>query len=131
TSIIQIQLPSGEQWTVTFGDGLILSALLLLFIEVVKAARPYGRSVIDHLLSVVVLAIAAAEFVMVRQAATSTFALLGAICLFDFLSGLAIRVRAASRAQRFERRIEQPTGRPIEKVESVDSREPVASDHPS
>jgi hypothetical protein len=130
TSIIQIQLPSGEQWTVTFGDGLILVALLLLFIEVAKAARPYGRSVVDHLLSIVVLAIAVAELVMVKQAATSTFALLGAICLVDFLSGLAIRVRAASRAQRFERRIEQPTGRPVEKVERVDSREPVATDHP-
>src|SRR5258705_360313 len=43
TRIIQIQLPSGEQWTVTFGDGLIMVALLLLFIEVVKAARPDGR----------------------------------------------------------------------------------------
>ncbi len=134
TRIIQIQLPSGEQWTVTFGDGLIMVALLLLFIEVVKAARPDGRSIVDHLLSIVVLAIAGAEFLMVKQAATSTFALLGVICLFDFLSGLAIRVRTARRAQRFEQRseqpIERPHERPVEKVERVERVEPVATDHP-
>ncbi len=92
-----LPLPSGESWTATFGDALIALALILLMFEVVKATRPGTKTVIDHLLSVVVLAGAVTEFAMVGKAATSTFAILCVICLVDVLAGITISVRVRRR----------------------------------
>jgi hypothetical protein len=47
----------------------------------------------DHLLSLVVFAGAAAEFVMLPQFGTSTYFLLTLLALVDFLSGIALRAR--------------------------------------
>ncbi len=93
TPIVTVPLVSGEVWTITFGNALIVLALLMLLFEVVKAARPGTKSVIDHFLSTLVFAGAVAEFVMVKEAANSTFALLCAICLVDVLGGIAISIR--------------------------------------
>src|ERR1700730_13666823 len=51
----------------------------------------------DHLLSLVVFAGAAAEFVMLPQFGTSTYFLLTMLALVDFLSGIALRARRSAR----------------------------------
>ena len=88
-----VHLVSGKDWTVTFSDALIGLALLLLLFEIAKAVRPGSKSVIDHLLSFLVLVGMVAEFVMVRQAATSTFAVLCAVSLVDAVGGIVISIR--------------------------------------
>jgi hypothetical protein len=92
-----VRLVSGSDWTITFGDALIVLALVMLLFEVVKAARPGTKSVIDHFLSTLVFAGAVAELVMVKEAATSTFAILCAICLVDVVGGIAISIRVRRR----------------------------------
>jgi hypothetical protein len=89
--VVTIDLPSLKPWTITFSDVLLAFALFLLLLEVVKSARPGAKYVTDHLLSFVVFAAAAAEFVMLPQFAHSTFFLLTLMALTDVVAGIWIR----------------------------------------
>ena len=65
------------------------------------------RFALAIVLSAVVLIAAAAEFVMVKQAATATFAILSVMCLVDFIGGIAVSVRV-SRRMRTVGKVEAP-----------------------
>ncbi len=90
-----VALMSGATWTVTFGDILIGVSLLLLLCEIVKVGRAGGRYLTDHLLSLLVLAAAAAEFVWLAPFGTSIFLLLCALAFVDFVAGIALHRRRA------------------------------------
>jgi hypothetical protein len=92
--VAAVQMPSQAEWAVTFGDVVIASALFLLFIEGLKASRAAGKPMVDHLLSMLVFLAALAEFLLVKEAANSIFAVITAICLVDLAEGLAISGRA-------------------------------------
>src|SRR6185312_6149686 len=91
--LVKLALMSGAEWTVTLSDVLLTLGILLLLAEVIKGARPGAKYLTDHLLSLIVFGAAAAEFVMWPKFGTSTFFLLTALALVDFLSGLALRTR--------------------------------------
>ena len=93
TPLFTLTLMSGAAWPVTLSDLLIALGILLLLFEVIKGARPGSKYFMDHLLSLVVFAGAAAEFVMLPQFGTSTYFLLSLLALVDFLSGIALRAR--------------------------------------
>jgi len=95
TKLYTVRLLSGLDWSVTLGDAFIAGTLFLLFIEVVKATG--AKSVVDHGLSFLVFGGAVAEFLLVQQAANSTFAILTAICFVDLIAGLSIRLRVSRR----------------------------------
>ena len=118
TPLFTLTLVSGVAWTVTLSDVLIALGILLLLFEVIKGARPGSKYFMDHLLSLVVFAGAAAEFVMLPQFGTSTYFLLTMLALVDFLSGVALRTRrrlapaaapvSRKKAQRIEPEAPQP-----------------------
>jgi hypothetical protein len=91
--LVKLTLMSGAEWTVTLSDVLLTLAILLLLAEVIKGARPGAKYLTDHLLSLMVFGAAAAEFVLWPKFGTSTYFLLTALSLVDFLSGLALRTR--------------------------------------
>src|SRR5437764_12810570 len=91
--LVRLTLVSGTQWPVTLSDMLLGLGVLLLLFEVIKGARPGAKYLTDHLLSLLVFAAAAAEFVLWPQFGTSTYFLMTALSLVDFLSGLALRTR--------------------------------------
>ena len=91
--LVKLTLVSGAEWTVTLSDVLLTLAILLLLAEVIKGARPGAKYFTDHLLSLIVFGAAAAEFVLWPKFGTSTYFLLTALALVDFLSGLALRRR--------------------------------------
>jgi hypothetical protein len=93
TPLFTLTLMSGAAWPVTLSDALIALGILLLLFEVIKGARPGSKYFMDHLLSLVVFAGAAAEFVMLPQFGTSTYFLLIMLALVDFLAGIALRAR--------------------------------------
>jgi hypothetical protein len=81
---------------VTLSDLIVAIGMLLLYVEVVKAARPGGKGIIDHLLSFIVFLAMAAELVLVPRAAvpagaTSTLLLLTVLSFVDVIAGLSIR----------------------------------------
>jgi len=91
--LVKLTLMSGAEWTVTLSDMLLTLGILLLLAEVIKGARPGAKYLTDHLLSLLVFGAAAAEFVLWPKFGTSTYFLMTALSLVDFLSGLALRTR--------------------------------------
>jgi hypothetical protein len=91
--LVKLTLMSGAEWTVTLSDVLLTLGILLLLAEVIKGARPGAKYLTDHLLSLIVFGAAAAEFVLWPKFGTSTYFLMTALSLVDFLSGLALRTR--------------------------------------
>jgi hypothetical protein len=91
--LITVPLTSGTAWPVTLSDVLLALGILLLLCEVIKGARPGAKYLTDHLLSLLVVCGAGAEFVLLPQFGTSTYFLLALLALVDFLSGIALRAR--------------------------------------
>ena len=91
--LFTVPLMTGADWQVNLSDVLLTLAILLLFCEVIKGARPGAKFLTDHLLSLLVFCGAAAEFVLLKEFGTSTFFLLTLLALVDFLSGIALRTR--------------------------------------
>jgi len=106
--IVSVTLMSGVTWSPTFGDALLAFAMLLLLLEVIKASRPGGRYLTDHLLSLIVFGAAIAEFLLLPQFATSTFVLLAVLTGVEFLSGVSLGIR--------NRRRRVPVTAPVEQT---------------
>ena len=96
-TLTSVHMMSGGEWTMSAGDFLIVLAIVLLFGEMMKSTRIGIRSVVDHGLSLVLFLAIMAEFLLVRQAATSTFFLLLVISLIEVMGGFAITLRSAQR----------------------------------
>jgi hypothetical protein len=116
--LVKLTLVSGAEWTVTLSDVLLTLAILLLLAEVIKGARPGAKFLTDHLLSLIVFGAAAAEFALWPKFATSTYFLMTALSLVDFISGLALRTRrravavAAAPAPKAAAKVEAPAAEP-------------------
>jgi hypothetical protein len=91
--LVKLTLMSGAEWPITLSDVLLALGVLLLMCEVIKGARPGAKYLTDHLLSLIVFGAATAEFVLWSKFGTSTYFLLVALSMVDFLSGLALRTR--------------------------------------
>ena len=89
-------LPSQVPFAVTTGDILVMIAMFLLYLEVIKAARFGMKALMDHMLSLALLLAMIAEFLLVPQAATTTFLLLTALSLVDVITGVSVSSRAAA-----------------------------------
>ena len=46
-----VKMFSGDIWQITLGDLFVLLALVLLFVEIVKATRTSRREILNHALS--------------------------------------------------------------------------------
>jgi hypothetical protein len=101
--IVTVRMISEGEWKITFSDALLALAIVMLFFETVKATRTSSRSIIDHMLSTLVFVGALVEFLLVKQAATSPFALLVLICLVDVIAGYTVSIRTARRDYSIER----------------------------
>ena len=95
--LFQVPMLSGATWSFTLGNLLIILTLALLFIEILKATRTGGNSLIDHGLSTLVFVVCLIEFLTVKEAATSVFFIIMMICLIDVIAGFSITIRAARR----------------------------------
>ncbi len=95
--ILSINMTSGALWSLTVSDMLISAALFLLFIEVLKATRTGAGTILDHLLSTLVFIACLVEFIIVREAATSTFFLIMVIAFIDVVAGYSVSIRSARR----------------------------------
>ena len=97
STVISLSMMSGAVWTMSLGDLLIVVALVLLFIEVLKATRTGPMSVMDHMLSMFVFIAFLVEFLLVRDAATQVFFILMVIAFIDVIAGFSVSIRSAGR----------------------------------
>ncbi|WP_065750500.1 hypothetical protein [Bradyrhizobium paxllaeri] len=126
--LVKVTLMSGAEWAVSLSDVLLTLSILLLLAEVIKGARPGAKYLTDHLLSLIVFGAAAAEFVLWPKFGTSTYFLMTALALVDFLSGLALRTRrravaaAPAPAPKSAEKVEAPVAEP--KIEPAPAAAP-------
>jgi len=97
TMVFQVPMMSGVTWTFTLADMMVTGTLFLLFIEILKATRTSGKSLVDHALSTIVFIICIIEFLVVPEAATSLFFVITLITLIDVIAGFSVTIRAARR----------------------------------
>jgi hypothetical protein len=95
--IFTLTLFSGEPWALTAGDLMITLGLIALLGEVFRATTLGKQAITNHLLSIVVLIVYVIEFVVVGDAANSTFFILTMIALIDVLTGVVVTIRLATR----------------------------------
>lgn len=95
--LFQVPMLSGATWSFTLGNLLVIFTLGLLFLEILKATRTGGNSLVDHALSTLVFVICLIEFLTVKEAATSVFFIIMFVCLIDVIAGFSVTIRAARR----------------------------------
>jgi len=103
TPIATIHLMSGQDWVLTWGDVLVAFAILLLAVEILKSTRLGGRSIVEHILAMALFGAMLAEFLLVRQAATSTFFLLTMVGLIEVPVGFIVSISSSQRRAEAER----------------------------
>lgn len=96
-TVMSLDMMSGATWTMSLGDLIIVVALVMLFVEVLKATRTGAASVLDHLLSTFLFVAYLVEFLLVRDAATQVFFILMVIAFIDVIAGFSVSIRSAGR----------------------------------
>ncbi len=130
--LVRLRLVSGAEWPITLSDVLLALGILLLLHEVIKGARPGGKYLTDHLLSLIVFGGSAAEFVLWPKFGTSTYFLLVLLAMVDFFSGVALRaqlaarMKAAPRATVAREEAKEPDTLPAERHLEPDAPPPAA-----
>ncbi len=104
TPVATFHMVSGQDWVLTWEDLLLAFTILLLAVEILKSTRMGMRSIVDHVLAMALFIGMLVEFLLVRQAGTSTFFLLTMIGLVDVLVGFIVSIRSS------QRQIELQTG---------------------
>ncbi|MCC5995127.1 MAG: hypothetical protein JJU18_01990 [Oceanicaulis sp.] len=99
SKIFSMNLPSGT-WVLTTSDLILIFALVMLFMEMIKAAGSGTSSLINHGLSMLTFLISMVLFLMVPLFATTTFFLLTMMSLVNVLGGFTITTIAARRDMR-------------------------------
>jgi hypothetical protein len=78
-------------------DLLLMSGVVLLYFELLKAARYTRSTIIDHALSMGVFILFLVEFIVVAGAGTGTFLTLTLMSLLDVVAGFTITISTARR----------------------------------
>jgi hypothetical protein len=98
---LRVPMASGVEWTVAFGDVMVLMALLLLFIELLKSTSTGTAAIFNHALSMLVFIICLVEFLLHPAFATSVFFVILIMSLLDVLAGVVVTIISARRDVEF------------------------------
>ena len=118
----KVPLVSGVEWAITLGDILLALSVVLLWLEVMKGARSGAKFLTDHLLSLVVFAAAAAEFVLWPKFGNSIYFLLTLLALVEFLSGISLHTRRGRVARQAAPAVVEPAPAPSASVDHAETR---------
>src|SRR6202140_2200613 len=95
--VTTVHMMSGQDWVLTWEDILLAFSIFLLWIEIIKSTRIGMRSVMDHILAMALFVAMLVEFLLVKNAGTSTFFLLMITAVVDVLGGFVIGMRSGRR----------------------------------
>jgi hypothetical protein len=96
-TLFSIPLLSERRMPVTTGDLVVAIAIVLFYVEVLKAARLGAKGVMDHLLAFILFVGMAIEFVLAPKAATPVFMYLLVLGFVDVITGLSVGPRRRER----------------------------------
>lgn len=95
--VLTMELVSGARFTLVTGDLMILTGLVMLFFELLKATRTGTTALMDHILSTLIFIAYLVEFLTLREAASSVFFILMCVTLVDVIAGFSITITGARR----------------------------------
>lgn len=96
-AVMTIPMVSGQPWSLTAGDLLLVLALACLFFEVLKSTNTGRSSVVEHMLSTVLFVVSLIEFLLVGACASSVFFILMMMTIFDVVAGFTVSITSAGR----------------------------------
>ncbi|MFN4184561.1 MAG: hypothetical protein ACK4M6_07225 [Hyphomonas sp.] len=96
-NLFSMPMMSGERWAFSLGDFILLTGLIFLFIEIIKAARTKSDAIVNHSLSMVLLLFCVIGFLVIPGFGTSVFFLLMIMTLLDVVAGPIVSIVAARR----------------------------------
>ena len=97
TQLFQIRMVSGTEWSLTWGDLMLVVGLVCLFFEVLKSTNTGRTSIVEHMLSTALFVVFLIEFLLFGAAASSVFFLLMIMSLVDVVAGFTISITGAGR----------------------------------
>jgi len=96
--IWHVNMASGGDWSFRSGDAIVAGSVVILLVELLRAARRASRrTMVDHVLSMILFVAMLIEFMTIKGIASSTFFLLLVISFVDVAAGFAVSIRAARR----------------------------------
>ncbi len=99
--LFYVKLPSGAFWKPTWGDLVVLTGLITLYIEIFKSTRTSSISIVDHTLSTIVFVAFLVSWMVfpwtIGEKSNSTFLLLTVMAFIDVIAGFTITIAAARR----------------------------------
>lgn len=95
--LFSIELISGDSWHISGGDAFLGFSMTLLFIELLRATKPGGESIVNHAFSAVVFIAALVLFLTQQGFGNSVFFSFMVITLLDFMAGFIITATSARR----------------------------------
>jgi hypothetical protein len=95
--VFSIHMTSNGLWSISLGDVLLATALVVLFIELLKSTTSRKVAIINHSLSMILFIFCLVEFLLFQAFATSTFFLISLMVLLDVLAGFIVTIVAARR----------------------------------
>ena len=101
TPWVDMPMASGAHWIISFGDVMVLLALILLFIELLKSTSTGTAAIFNHALSMLVFIICLVEFLLHPAFATSVFFIILVMALLDVLAGVVVTIISARRDVEF------------------------------
>lgn len=96
-TMLDMGMLSGARLLLTWGDLLLVLAIVFLFAEVLKSTSTGASAITNHILSMGLFVICLIEFLLFANFATSVFFLLTAIVLLDALAGMVVTTISARR----------------------------------
>ncbi len=95
--VFSMPMASGDVFSMSVGSLFIAFAILCLFAEVVRSARPTNAAIGENMSTALLLVVCLVLFLMVRGFGTSEFFLVTLLLLVDFMTDAAVMVFTARR----------------------------------
>ena len=95
--VASVPMGSGALWILSTGDVLVITALFVLFVELLKSTASRGTAIINHGLSMLLFIVCLMQFLLLEAFATSSFFLITLMVLLDVLAGFIVSIVAARR----------------------------------
>lgn len=88
---------SGVVMHVTWGELIILFAIVFLFIEILKSTNSRSSGIVNHILSMLLFIFCLIQFLLFASFATGTYFIITMIVLLDAMAGMIVTIISARR----------------------------------
>lgn len=96
-TVLDMAMLSGARLVLTWGDMLLVVAIVFLFAEVLKSTSSGASAIGNHIMSMGLFVLCLVEFLLFANFATSVFFLMTAIVLLDAVAGMVVSIISARR----------------------------------